>query len=127
MLRKACTRSCLYVAAVALLVSCSSLTPAPQDGPRIGSVGYLNTPEGPTTIAAYDFEPLSQLATARLANDESRIKELSYSGKLFLVPNGTRVLVIENQNGGSKVRVLEGERLNQEIWVDAKWVIASQN
>ena len=48
-----------------LLVSCSSPTPAPQDGPRIGSEAYLNTPEGPT-IAAFDLEPLSQLATARL-------------------------------------------------------------
>ncbi len=77
-----------------------------------------------SAIVALDIETLSKFETAQAAKDEYGIKELLRSGGVFLIPNQTKVLVIDRQSVGAwKVRILEGEHANEAVWTDEAWMI----
>lgn len=106
---------------VLLLIACSSSVDESK-GVRIGSEGRLRG-GSESTVAALDYETLKELARAQYANDKHGIREISLSGRILLIPNGTKVLVIGGDWGAYKVRILEGEHTSRAVWVDASSVI----
>lgn len=93
---------------------------------RIGSEGRLHG-GSEYTIAALDYESLSKLAKAQLANDKQGIDEIKFSGRIRLLPNNIKVLVIGGDWGAFEIRVLEGDYSGKVLWVDASAVVASNS
>lgn len=89
----------------------------------VGTEVYLRS-ERAVVVAASDTESLSALASAQTARDEYGIRELFAEGRVFFVPTNTRVLIIDVYWGAAayKVRLLEGEHVNEAVWVDGSAV-----
>ena len=57
-----------------------------------------------------------------LSSGGGEVDSLIQSGKVFTVPNRTRVRILEIARTKNKVRIIEGERVMQEGWVHELWV-----
>jgi DNA-binding winged helix-turn-helix (wHTH) protein len=123
----------------------------PRRGYRfLGSVGeILSGAEPPTTPAAdlvgrvfllrgesgshfllapVDETTLQEKVKLEAANDHLGISLLSASGKVLLVPEGTRVKVLEARptHCGYEARILEGEYFGDTIFVQRKYLSESE-
>ena len=86
---------------------------------------YVEDSEAPLPVAvspqAYD-----ELWDALAIEDRYGLQELILSGRVFPVPNNTKILVL-NTGGFQgmerfKVRILEGDYLGSAGWVPWEWV-----
>lgn len=115
----------------------SNPSPEPQqvveDKPNgkvgIGEEGILNYHEdvtdcSQTSIVAVDEETHKAIVTASIAKDTYALSEFVVKGKAFLVPNCTKVKVIDQGFGRRKIRVSEGEQINKAGWVSMEFVRA---
>lgn len=50
------------------------------------------------------------------------VVSLIESGKIFTVPNNTRVRILEIATAKNKVRIIDGDRVMQEGWVHEMWI-----
>ena len=57
-----------------------------------------------------------------LSSGGGEVDSLIQSGKVFTVPNRTRVRILEIARTKNRVRIIEGERVMQEGWVHELWV-----
>lgn len=93
----------------------------------IGEEGILNYHEdatdcSQTSIVAVDEETHKAIVTASVAKDTYALSEFIVKGKAFLVPNCTKVKVIDQGYGRRKIRVSEGEQANKAGWVSMEFV-----
>jgi len=91
--------------------------------PSVGERGHLHS--GTELVAlAVEKKVLDEWNDALFANDTFGRTELLTSGRIFVVPDGTEVLMLDS--GWSifvcKVRILEGEHLGQTGWIPVEWV-----
>lgn len=92
----------------------SSSSPKPSDIGATAKIQYTNDPE---ILLAVDKAAHEQLGKAFLAKDWAGVQELIVTGKVFSVPQGIKVLVIDRDYGIRKVRIQEGKFINQTGWV----------
>jgi hypothetical protein len=85
-----------------------------------GSEVFIYLPSRSSVMVAVDEQSLDELIAA-LANREE-VQTLVDAGKVFSVPNNTRVRVVEASFAKLKVRFLEGKRVMTEAWVPERWV-----
>lgn len=83
----------------------------------IGATAILQYTDDPEILLAVDKEAHEQLGNAFLAKDWAGVAELISAGKVFGVPQGLKVLVIDRDYGIRKVRIQEGEFINRAGWV----------
>lgn len=87
----------------------------------VGEEGYIKFPSANITIATTQ-EGFKQIVKSSIANDDRGIAELIYSKNAFLVANGTKVLVIDSAVGARKIRILEGDKINETGWTAMEFI-----
>ena len=90
--------------------------------PSRGENGILYLEGGKNVFVAVDKTSFDDYLNAALIEDNYGINELVMQGRLFYVPNGTRVKVIDSTFTTRKVRILEGEWEGASGWVPVEWV-----
>lgn len=86
---------------------------------RIGDIAYLQLKDGQDDVwVSEDEQTYKELIDAVMAQDNIGIKKLVlYSGRVFTVDSGTKVLVLESGLERAKVRILEGDNYGKSGWV----------
>jgi hypothetical protein len=87
-----------------------------------GSEAVLHIDGVPSVLAAVDERALDELMNALPARDNSRVESLVQSAQVLRVPNDTPVRILEFGGGKRKVRILQGEHLMAEVWVQERWI-----
>jgi hypothetical protein len=101
--------SCVFLSVTGLGLKLLQSAP----GPRIeGWEGHI-VPTGNDTLAARDMPTFDQLSKVSPAD----LGKLIDGGQAFLVPAGTRVLVLDVQVPRTHVRFLDGEHTGDDGWV----------
>ena len=114
----------LLLGAVAIVYACTVLTrtqPAPTFSPpkmfgervKIGEEGHLRN----GAAVAADPLTLENWTKALQANDKYGLAHLGGEGRVFWVGPGTRVLVIDKDSQGIRVRLLDGKKVGEAGWV----------
>ena len=113
----------LLVASVAL----GPCLPAPTSVGEPGPVGPLTI--GQQGVIAVDLAVAALEVTAleKIARDGTGRGELAVSGRGFLLPFGTKVVVMERTSSALRVRVLDGPRAGQDGWVPRESVRPEPN
>jgi len=103
----------------------------------VGALAFLSrgakTAGAPTTtehtLSANTSGTHVVVAVSRQALDElvrqktdRAISAMVLAGKAFLVPQGTRVSILDRATGARKILVLEGPTMGRDGWVPAEWV-----
>lgn len=88
----------------------------------VGDEGMLNFNDNISdcsseVVVGIDEETESAITNASLAKDEYGINELITTGKAFVVPNCTKVKIIDTKVATLQVRILEGTQVNKSGWV----------
>jgi len=96
------------------LLSESDSKPSPSD---IGSTAILFVSESDEVPVCVDEEAFEELIKASVAKDDIGIAELLLLGKVFFVPNNTKVLVIDRDFAKRQIRILEGDKFGRTGWV----------
>jgi hypothetical protein len=91
--------------------------------PRAGSLAELSD-HGRFLRMASDEKVFEQATEAEASKDDQRLNELLRSEKLFLIPKGTKVQVLEVGWTKVKIKVLEGIYMNRVGLVPMGWVKA---
>jgi hypothetical protein len=87
----------------------------------VGSDARLFLEGRNSIMVAVDEKAFSDLIDA-LSSGGDAIDGLIQSGKVFTVPNNTRVRILEIAMSKNKVRIIEGEKIMQEGWVHELWI-----
>jgi hypothetical protein len=74
-----------------------------------------------SVMVAVDEETLDELINA-MSTRGDEVQTLINSGRVFTVPNKTRVRIIEANFAKLKVRIIEGNKIMSEVWVPERWV-----
>lgn len=74
-----------------------------------------------TGLVARDQHALRDATEAVDNHNKPAFDYLYMSGKIFSVPKQTHVLVLENSDGESRVRILDGKYNGIEGWVSDNW------
>ncbi|MDB5260544.1 MAG: hypothetical protein JWN37_775 [Candidatus Nomurabacteria bacterium] len=120
------------IAVIALIISISSgegstssktatTTSTIATRPKIGEEGYIKTTLKYPFLAV-DRESYDQIMKSAVAKDDRGIAEVIAGGGGFFVDNGTKVLVLDQEFGSRKVRVLEGDQINRTGWLVMEWI-----
>lgn len=94
----------------------------------IGDDGILNNQEEKTncegnTILGTSKETYDEFSKAQVADDKLDYLQMLGDGKIFLIPNCTKVKVIDSSFTLKKVRILEGEHLGVSGWMPFEFVV----
>ena len=111
----------LAMIAVVLCISSDGKTTT-ESGPSVGSEARLYSEGSAPFWVAVDEEAFDELISAVVAKDNYGIMELTLAGRVFIVQNNTKVLVIEPGFTKTKVRILEGENAGMAGWVPYEFV-----
>jgi len=74
-----------------------------------------------SVMVAVDEKTLDELINA-MSTRGDEVQTLINSGRVFTVPNKTRVRIIEANFAKLKVRIIEGNKIMSEVWVPERWV-----
>ena len=74
-----------------------------------------------SVMVAVDEKALDELINA-ISTRGDDVQILIKSGRVFTVPNKTRVRIIEADFARLKVRIIEGDKIMAEVWVPERWV-----
>lgn len=83
---------------------------------NVGSEARLIVDSG-TVLVAADEAAYKRFLTLAVADDTLGIADMVMQGQAFLVPNGTKVKVIDSGFARREVRILEGEHFGRSGWV----------
>ncbi len=100
----------------------SNNAPTQSGAMSIGSEARLQIQGLDSILVSSDDNALHELMDALPKRDESAIEKLVQSGKVFRVPNGTKVRILEFGSSKTKVRIIEGNHLLLDGWVPERWV-----
>lgn len=96
-------------------------TPAPSSV-SVGEEGFLQTDGSDTTLVLRSKELLDAFINAAVSNDTYGMSEILLTDGGFLVPNGTKALVIDQELGTRKIRILEGVYLGESGWIPKEFI-----
>ena len=89
----------------------------------VGEVGQLRRGSSRSILVAVDESALARLTQLAVAGDERGMATLALEGRAFLVPQGTRVRVINSGFGKREVRIEDGPMAGRSGWVDTEFVV----
>lgn len=95
----------------------------------IGAEGIINnnkikTDCSESSILATNKENLEEFTNILVANDKIGLYDMKNKGKIFLVPNCTKIKVLETLAPGSqRVRILEGSNIGKDGWISYEFII----
>ena len=103
-----------------LLIVVFTLTGCGETSPSVGvgSEATICAPDIETVYLAVDKDSFD----ACVAEDYIGMAQLEMLGKVFAVPNGTRVLVIDSDFACREVRILEGDSFGISGWLSYEWL-----
>ena len=122
--------------AVAILAIVSIIMMRPDSGTSAGGDGSIsrtasNLSPGSEVIlyvqgrnsvmVAVDEKALDELISA-ISTRGDDAQTLIQSGRVFPIPNKTRVRIIEAGFAKLRVRIIEGDKVMFEVWVPERWV-----
>lgn len=122
--------------AVAILAIVSIIMMRPGSGAGAGGEGSISrtasdhSPGSEVTLylqgresvmVAVDEKALDELISA-ISTRGDDAQTLIQSGRVFTVPNKTRVRIIEASFAKLRVRIIEGDKIMFEVWVPERWV-----
>jgi len=96
----------------------------------IGEEGILNNNSDKNdtsgiSILAIDEKAFDDFTQASIANDKYEFNKMINSGRLFTIPNGTAVKVIDIKSPGrTKIRVLEGKYVGESGWIAFEFILS---
>lgn len=93
---------------------------AAQQAP-IGKETFLDSGMEDAPIATSE-DSFDRWIKAKAAKDTHGMAQLMLTGSIFLVKNGTRVLVIDSATFKTKVRILGGNQTGRSGWVPYEYV-----
>jgi len=85
--------------------------------PAVGAEAHLWVSDGGNWYLGKDLTWQDAYADALTANDTIGIQELKDHERIFPVASGTRLLVLEQFQDKTKVRILEGPQYGRTAWV----------
>jgi hypothetical protein len=88
----------------------------------VGSDARLFIEGRNSIMVSVDEKAFTDLINALSSNGDGGIERLIESGRVFTVPNNTRVRILEIASAKNKVRIIEGDRIMQEGWVHELWI-----
>lgn len=88
----------------------------------IGSDARLFIEGRNSIMVSVDERAFTDLITVLSSNGDGGVERLIESGRVFTVPNNTRVRILEIASAKNKVRIIEGDRIMQEGWVHELWI-----
>lgn len=95
-----------------LLFSCGG-----SNMPDVGSEAVLYL-KGSEVVLLADSKPAyKQFIKIQTAKDKHGFNQMVSAGKIFAVPNGTRVLILDLDLAAYEVRILQGEHKNRTGWI----------
>jgi len=107
-----------FIIIVTIIICLVDKAPSrPTSSIRIGSEAKLYQSEGHQIPAAIDYDIYEEMVNEAAAHDTIGWQQLILEGKLFVIDNDTKVLVLDSKGFALKVRILEGEYLGQVAWV----------
>ncbi|SRR6266496_250284 len=120
----------LVIVAIVSTIRLSGSGPQPGGDGAIGRTASDHSPgseitlyvEGRSSVmVAVDENSLDELINA-IGTRGDEVQTLIKSGRVFTVPNKTRVRIIEADFAKLKVRIIEGDKIMAEVWVPERWV-----
>jgi hypothetical protein len=89
-----------------------------------GTVNYHSNASdcSDTTLVANDEETENGIVRASIANDTYGMAEFVTDGKAFLVPNCSKVKVIDTGVGTRRIRIEDGKQAGMAGWVPMEFV-----
>jgi hypothetical protein len=86
-----------------------------------GSEATLYLPGRDSVMVGVDERALDELISA-ISTPGDGAQTLIQAGRVFTVPNNTRVRIIAAGFAKMRVRILEGDKTMFEVWVPERWV-----
>jgi hypothetical protein len=111
----------LAVVGSCLICVSSSGTPAPEPT-DIGSEATIQAPDLNEVFLTIDKQADDEWTKACIAKDYIGMAQMEAVGKVFAVPNGTKVLVIGSGFATRQVRILEGDAFGKSGWLPYEWL-----
>jgi len=99
-----------------------SSIPGANEQKAAGSNSQLYLPGKESVEIGVDQNAVGELIVAITSNNKAALDSLVESGRVLRINNSTRVEVIENIAGQSRVRILEGNYIMREGWVPERWI-----
>ncbi len=84
----------------------------------LGQQGFLRTSAGSTITVGITKDAYDAYYKAVSANDEIGYSQLLNANKIFSVPDGTKVLVIDSSWGYDQIRFVDGIYTGESAWVN---------
>lgn len=119
---------CVVLLAIVIIIgvvigTCLAGQPEPSPEPSdVGSEATIQVPNLEVVYLAIDEQAFDEWTKACVAEDYIGMAQLQASGKVFTVPNGTKVLVIDSSFASIEVRILEGDAIGRSGWIPYEWV-----
>ncbi len=119
---------CVVLLAIVIIIAVvigTCLAGQPEPSPKPSDVGSEATIQMPNLEVVYlpiDEQALDEWTNACVAKDYIGMAQLEASGRVFTVPNGTKVLVIDSRFATRQVRVLEGDAFGKSGWLPYEWL-----
>lgn len=88
----------------------------------VGSEAIVQSGDFDDIYLAIDKDAFDKWVNAVNANDKMGVSDLLYSGELFSVPSGTKVLILDISWGAHKVRILEGDKYGKTGWLPSEYL-----
>jgi hypothetical protein len=127
-----CVIAVIVLLALALVIGNSGSTKGSKgNAPAKTARPSAKAPAGPTMLyvgsldkitVARTKDALDRFSRAAAKKDRYGFAELALRDEVFLVPNRTRVLVIDYGFVTHQVRILEGEHAGETGWVPREWI-----
>jgi hypothetical protein len=113
----------LFIVGIVTMPGDSSPSPSQtKPSATVGSEATISAPNLDTVYLAVDKDAFDLWVKASVSKDYIGMQELESLGKVFPVPNGTKVLVIDSAFTARQVRVLEGNAYGRSGWLPYEWV-----
>lgn len=87
----------------------------------VGETGKLDD-AGQDVLVASDEEAMAEAQRAGRNNDKGALTSLVAQGRIFLVPSGTLVKVVQLELTRTKIQVLQGNQSGKTGWVSMELV-----
>jgi len=94
----------------------------PTQNSSVGKESNLFIENNNFIYVCIDKSSYDDFVNASLSKDTYGITNLIAAGKIFSVPNNTRVLIIDRSVGAREIRILEGKNTGKSGWVPMEWV-----
>lgn len=117
-----CLAVVVILVAIALIQAALAPPGVPPERRHPGAIATLRAGDAENAMLAVDETAYDEMLKASIAGDSVGLRQMVLSGRVELVPNNTRILVIDRGLYRRKVRIMEGAAAGIAGWVAEDWV-----